>query len=233
MVPDMSKEKRELPHWTSLSCSIQVLMTSVMIYLFYKWMDETNSSEQKWFYFSVTNALTILSVICSIVFSKESFIRSTVSAASIVLFTFLLPLTLTAIGLTPGHGLLVGMVFIMMVICVSPIHIACFAFAGGVAFVWLFPNLSGVDVESVFKPALAYLAMTGVTIIWRALLMKLMLGYIHLTSQDPGKEIRINNKVRTLEEERDKLRTEIITHVVELNEAVLSHQPEKQEGLSE
>ena len=60
--------------------------------------------------------------------------------------------------------------------------------------------------------------------------MKLMQGYLHMATQDPGKEIRMNSRIEKLEEERDRLRNEIITHVVELNEAVLSHQPEKQEG---
>ena len=38
-------------------------------------------------------------------------------------------------------------------------------------------------------------------------------------------------RIKELEEERQLLRSEIITHVVELNEAALSHQPEKREGL--
>jgi hypothetical protein len=227
MVPAV---KKTLPHWTTLNAAVQVLMCSVLIFLFYKWVDVSGSSEQKWFYFFTTSGLTILNVICNIIFSKENFIRAAISASSIIIFTFLLPLTLTMVGLSPVHGLLIGMIFVMVIICVSPIHIACLAFTGGAVFIKLFSSMSGVEVESIYKPALAYLGMTGVAIIWRALLMKLMQGYLYLSTQDPGKEIRVNNKVRKLEDERDKLRSEIITHVVELNEAVLSHQPEKQEG---
>jgi hypothetical protein len=230
MVPVMSVIKRELPHWTSLSAALQVIMCSVLVYIFYKWVGVSASSEQKWLYFSVTSGLTILAVISNIVFPKDNFIRSSVSATVMVLFTFLLPLTLTMIGLSPVHGVLTGMIFVMMIICVSPIHIAGLAFVTGAVFVRLFADLSGLEMETVYKPLLAYLGLTGVTIIWRSLFMKLMMGYIHLTTEDPGKEIKVNSKIKKLEEERDKLRNEIITHVVELNEAVLSHQPKKQEG---
>ena len=210
--------------------AVEVLSCFVLVYIFYQWVAEPNTSEKKWFYFSATNGLIILTVICNIIFPKENFLRGTVATSSMVLFTFLLPLTLTMIGLKPVYGMVAGMGFVMLIICVCPLHIGVLAFITGGVFVKLYSSLSGIAMETVYKPALAYLAMTGVAIIWRALFMKLMQGYLHMATQDPGKEIRMNSRIEKLEEERDRLRNEIITHVVELNEAVLSHQPEKQEG---
>ncbi len=60
--------------------------------------------------------------------------------------------------------------------------------------------------------------------------MKLIQGYLHLNDRDPGETSRFETKIKDLENERDNLRNELITHIVELNEAVLSHQPDKQEG---
>lgn len=231
MVPFMSSKNRQLPHWTTVFSAIQVLSTAFLIYIFYKWVNVDEAREEKWFYFAVVNGLTVITIICNIIFSRENFIRHVVACISLIMFTFVLPITLNMIGLTPSHSLLAGMVFTTLIICVCPFYISVLAFATGAVFSLQFPSMVGMTMDAVYKPMLAYFALTAVAIIWRSLFIKLMMGYIHLSSRDPGEEIRTQRKIEALENERDKLRGEVISHIVELNEAVLSHQPEQpQEG---
>ncbi|MCM8535533.1 MAG: hypothetical protein NE334_06315 [Lentisphaeraceae bacterium] len=222
--------KKELPHWTSLCATVQVIINFALIYIFFKTIDSEAANEQKWLYFAVANGLTIVMVIINIALSKDNFIRHTVNIASMLVYTYILPVTLLMSSIKPAWALIAGMTYIMLIICVTPIHISCLAFTGGVIFTWRFPQFSGVEIDTIYKPLLAYLAMTGVAMLWRSLFIKLMLGYLQLTNKDPGKESLYESKIQELEQERNLLRSEIVAHVVELNEAVLSHQPEKQEG---
>ena len=205
-------------------------MTAFLVYIFYKWVNVEEAKEEKWFYFAVVNGVTIFTIISNIIFPKDNFIRHTLASTSLIVFTFILPLTLVMMGMKPAHSILSGMVFTSLVICVCPFHISLLAFSTGIIFSYFFPILSGIEMDSVYTPFIAYFVLTAVAMIWRSLFIKLMMGYIHLTTQDPGKEVRTQQKIAELENERDELRNEVMTHIVELNQAVLSHQPEQQEG---
>ncbi|MCM8527269.1 MAG: hypothetical protein NE327_12180 [Lentisphaeraceae bacterium] len=226
----MSSENRQLPHWTTVFSAIQVLMTAFLIYIFYKWVNVEEAKEEKWFYFAVVNGVTVFTIISNIIFPKDNFIRHTLASTSLIVFTFILPLTLVMIGISSSYSILAGMIFTSLVICVCPFHVALLAFSTGVAFSYFFPIMSNITIDSVYSPFLAYFVLTAVAMIWRSLFVKLILGYIHLSTQDPGAEVRTQKKINELEQERDELRNEVMTHIVELNQAVLSHQPEQQEG---
>ena len=226
----MSDSKRDLPRWTSLCSAIQVLVNLGLIIAFFKLIDAEAGSEQKWFYFAAANVITITCLVVNISLSKENFIRSSINVASVLIYTYIIPMTVLASSMPVAWALMGSMIYVMLIICVTPVHISCLTFIGGAIFAWQFHNFSGIEIDTIYKPLLAYLAMTGVAILWRSLFIKLMLGYLHLTSKDPGKESLYESRIQELEQERNLLRSEIITHVVELNEAVLSHQPEKQEG---
>ena len=231
MVPYMSSKNKQLPHWTTVFSAIQVLMTAFLIYIFYKWVNVEEAREEKWFYFAVVNGVTVFTIINNIVFSKDNFIRHTIASTSLILFTFIMPLSLVMIGLDSSYSILTGMVFTSLVICVCPFHVALLAFSTGLAFSYFFPIMTDITVDAVYKPFMAYFILTAVAMIWRSLFVKLIMGYVHLSTQDPGEEIRTQKKIEELESERDMLRNEVMTHIVELNEAVLSHQPEQpQEG---
>lgn len=229
-VPDMSSENRQLPHWTTVFSAIQVLMTAFLIYIFYKWVNVEEAREEKWFYFAVVNGLTVSTIVSNIIFSKENFIRHVIASTSLIMFTFVLPLTLSMIGLKPSYCLLSGMIFTTLIICVCPFYISILAFATGAVFSLQFPAMAGVAMDSIYQSLLAYFGMTTVAMIWRSLFVRLIMGYVHLSTKDPGDEIRTQRKIEELENEKEMLRNEVITHITELNQAVLSHQPEQQEG---
>ena len=205
-------------------------MTAFLIYIFYKWVNVEEAREEKWFYFAVVNGLTVSTIVSNIIFSKENFIRHVVASTSLIMFTFILPLTLVMIGLKPSMCLLCGIVFTSLIICVCPFYVSILAFATGGVFARLFPSMAGIEMDSIFHSLLAYLGITAVAMIWRSLFVRLIMGYIHLSSKDPGEEIRTQRKIEELENEKEMLRNEVITHIAELNQAVLSHQPEQQEG---
>jgi hypothetical protein len=226
----MTNIKDKLPHWTSLCSAVQVMVNFALVYAFFQVVDSEKASEQKWYYFAAANLLTVITLVINIVTPRESFIRSTVNVSSILMYTYMIPMTILTAAMPVSWALLGSMIYVMLIICVSPVHISCLTFTGGAIFTSQFSSFSGVEIDTIYKPLLAYLAMTGVAMIWRSLFIKLMLGYLHLTDKDPSKESLYESRIQTLEDERNLLRGEIITHVVELNEAVLSHQPEKQEG---
>ena len=226
----MSDIKDKLPHWTSLCSAVQVLVNFGLVFAFFQTIDSEQASEQKWYYFALANILTVGTLIINITLPRENFIRSTLNVSSFLVYTYMIPMTIITSAHPVSWALLGGMIYVMLVICVSPVHISCLAFAGGAVFTSQFHNFSGIEIDTIYKPLLAYLAMTGVAMIWRSLFIKLMLGYLHLTDKDPGKESLYESRIEELEQERNLLRGEIITHGVELNEAVLSHQPEQQEG---
>lgn len=222
--------KRDLPHWTSLCSAVQILVNFGLIYSFFTLVDSESASEQKWMYFIIANALTVTTLIFNIALSRENFLRSTFSISSIFIYTYMIPMTMLTSSMSPTMALVGPIVYNILIICVAPVHIACLTFIGGAVFAYKFPSFSGVDIDTIYKPLLAYLAMTGVAMLWRSLYIKLIIGYLHLTDKDPSKESMYESRIKELEEERQLLRSEIITHVVELNEAALSHQSEKQEG---
>ncbi|MCH2205245.1 MAG: hypothetical protein MK132_05165 [Lentisphaerales bacterium] len=222
--------KRDLPHWTSLCSAVQVLVNFGLVYSFFTLVDSESASEEKWMYFVVANALTVSTLLVNIALMRENFLRSTFNITSIFIYTYMLPMTMLTSSLSPTMALIGPIIYNVLIICVAPVHIACLTFIGGAVFAYQFPNFSGVEIDTIYKPLLAYLAMTGVAMLWRSLFIKLIIGYLHLTDKDPSKESMYETRIKELEEERQLLRSEIITHVVELNEAALSHQPEKREG---
>ncbi len=226
----MSSENRQYPHWTAIFSAIQVLSTIFLVFIFYKFVDEQNTREEKWFYFMLANICTVITLIINVSLHSENFIRQVVSSLSLILFTFLLPLTLVSLGLPPSNAILAGMVFSTLVICACSIHVAILAFLTGALFSLKFPSYTGISMDSVYPSMIAYFALSGVALLWRSLIIKLIQGYLHLNDRDPGDASRFETKIKDLESERDNLRDELITHIVELNEAVLSHQPDKQEG---
>jgi len=230
----MSGEERpaRIPHWSILVCILQTLVNVVVVVMFFQIMDGQKGSEQKWTYFSAINGITIVALSLNLLLSKENIIRHCTVATSIILFTFLAPLTLVSSGYPPTLALQVGMLYVMLIICSTPLYIASLAFVAGGAFSLSFAPLSGMNLENFYRPLLAFLVMTAIAMLWRALLMKLLLGYMHLQSYDAGESGRLNHRIQDLEEERTLLRGEIITHVVELNEAVLNQnqQIDTQEG---
>ena len=222
--------RRDLPHWTTLCSSVQVLINFGLVYYFFTLVNSETASEQKWVYFIVANALTISTLIINIALSQDNFLRGTFNLTSILVYTYMIPMTMLNSSMSPTLSLAGPILYNMLIICVAPVHIAVITFIGGAIFAYQFPGFSGVEIDTIYKPLLAYLAMTGVAMLWRSLFIKLIIGYLHLTNKDPGKESMYESRIKELEEERQLLRSEIITHVVELNEAALSHQPEKQEG---
>ena len=225
----MTNLKDKIPHWTSLCSAIQVLVNFGLVFSFFKLLESETSSEQKWFYFAAANLITIITLLINITLPKENFVRSAVNIASILIYTYMIPMTIITSAMPVAAALMSSMVYVMLIICVSPVHISCLVFTGGAIFAWQFNNFSGVEIDTIYKPLLAYLAMTGVAMLWRSLFIKLILGYLHLSSKDLGEESLYESRIHELEDERNLLRSEIITHVVELNEAVLSQQPDKQE----
>ncbi len=226
----MSSENRHFPHWTTIFSAIQVLSTIFLVFIFYKSVDGLDTKEEKWVYFMLANGCTIITLIINVSLNPDNFIRQVIGCLSLILFTFLLPLNLVALSWPAANAILAGMVFTTLVISSSPLHISLLAFLTGAVFSLRFPGYIEVPMDSVYKSMISYFALSGVALLWRSLIMKLIQGYLHLNDRDPGETSRFETKIKDLENERDNLRNELITHIVELNEAVLSHQPDKQEG---
>jgi hypothetical protein len=226
----MSEFKKEMPHWTTVCSLVQLIINMLMLSRFFDQASSESASEQRWLYFAIANLLTFGSIILNIAFERDNLVRSSLGVASIFIYTYILPMTILTSDYTPEYGLLSGMIYVMLIICVSPVQVSIAAFINGAIFAWQFHNFSEVPIDTIYKPLLAYLALTGVAVLWRALFLRLIIGYLHLTRKDPGKESLYESRINELEEERNLLRSEIITHVVELNEAVLRHHADEQEG---
>ena len=77
-----------------------------------------------------------------------------------------------------------------------------------------FAVLANVEIANIYKPLIAFFAMTAIALLWRALLIKLLMGYIHLETHDSGEKTRLNDRIEKLEEWLEKL--EIISHPISL-----------------
>ena len=118
----------------------------------------------------------------------------------------------------------------MLIISTSPMHVACLAFISGGFFAYFFNILTETSIENSYRGLISFLIMSAIALLWRALLMKLLMGYIHLQFEDDDDTELLNGRILELEDERTLLREEIITHVIELNNAVLTQQADPQEG---
>lgn len=171
----MAEDVHQEEPWVLRNWFSQIVFYLILIVFYLREVDNGDRADDIWFYVLVTTALLICAGINAILLGPP--MQRVLAATAVLSNAFLIPLGLTAAGISPGVCGFLGAAYLAVTIVLSPTDVGLFMLLAGVAFTWLYKQQfvqGGAQLPwlEYLRLAVGYLAMGAVALAWRLLLRR-------------------------------------------------------------